>query len=150
MIYTLGDISGAHLNPAVTFGFFIARRLRGGEALPYVVSQCLGAIIASCAVRLVFAQKSSLGSTVPSGSAMQSFVLETILTALLMFVVLGVSTGAREKGITAGIAVGSVIALAAIFGRANLRRIDESCAVSRAGARVRSVAGAVDLPFGAN
>ena len=56
-----------------------------------------------------------LGSTIPAGAAAQSFVLEMILTAGLMFVILGVSTGAREKGITAGIVVGSVIALEALF-----------------------------------
>jgi len=115
MIYTLGDISGAHLNPAVTFGFFAARRLPGREVLPYVASQCLGAFAASATLRLLFPQHSTLGSTIPAGPAAQSFVLETILTALLMFVILGVSTGAREKGITAGIVVGSVIALEALF-----------------------------------
>jgi aquaporin Z len=56
-----------------------------------------------------------LGATIPAGSSLQSFVLEFILSALLMFVILGVSTGAREKGITAGIVVGSVIALEAMF-----------------------------------
>jgi len=115
MIYTLGDISGAHLNPAVTLGFFIARRFPAREVFPYVASQGLGALVASGTLRLLFPQHPTLGSTIPAGSAAQSFVLEVILTALLMFVILGVSTGGREKGITAGIAVGSVIALEALF-----------------------------------
>ena len=115
MIYTIGDISGAHINPAVTIGFFAARRFGAGCVLPYVVSQCAGAFAASVALRLLFPQSATLGATVPAGSAMQSFVLEMILTALLMFVILSVSTGAREKGITAGIAVGAVIALEALF-----------------------------------
>ena len=116
MIYTIGDISGAHINPAVTIGFFVARRFEARNVLPYVVSQCAGALVASVALRFLFPQSATLGATVPAGSAMQSFVLEMILTALLMFVILSVSTGAREKGITAGIAVGAVIALEALFG----------------------------------
>jgi aquaporin NIP len=115
MIYTIGDISGAHINPAVTIGFFAARRLEAGTVVPYVVSQCAGAFAASVALRFLFPQSATLGATLPAGSAVQSFVLEMILTALLMFVVLSVSTGSREKGITAGIAVGAVIALEALF-----------------------------------
>lgn len=115
MIYALGDISGAHINPAVTIGFFAARRLPAKTVLPYVVSQCAGAFAASFALRFLFPQNATLGATIPSGSAMQSFVLELILTALLMFVILGVSTGASEKGITAGIAIGAVIGLEAMF-----------------------------------
>jgi aquaporin NIP len=115
MVYTLGDISGAHINPAVTISFFVARRFPGRNVLPYVISQCAGAIGASAVLRLLFPQNAMLGATIPVGSSLQSFVLEFILSALLMFVILGVSTGAREKGITAGIVVGSVIALEAMF-----------------------------------
>ena len=115
MIYTFGDISGAHLNPAVTIGFWVARRLRGVEVLPYIVSQCVGAVLASATLRLLFPQSRSLGATLPAGSELQSFVLETLLTFFLMLTILNVSTGAKEKGITAGIAVGSVIALEALF-----------------------------------
>lgn len=115
MIYTLGDISGAHLNPAITLGFFAARRFPFGQVLPYVASQCSGAIAASLVLRLLFPANTALGATMPVGSVTQSFVLEIILTAILMFVILGVSTGASEKGITAGIAVGAVIGLEALF-----------------------------------
>lgn len=115
MIYTLGDISGAHLNPAVTLGFWFSRRMSEREVLPYIASQCAGALAASGILRLLFPQNLLLGTTQPAGSAMQSFVLELLLTAILMFVILGVSTGAREKGITAGIVVGSMIALEAMF-----------------------------------
>ena len=66
-------------------------------------------------MRVLFPQDALLGATFPTGPAWQSFVLEVILSAILMFVILGVSTGAREKGITAGIVVGSVIALEAMF-----------------------------------
>ena len=115
MIYTLGDISGAHINPAVTLGFFAAHRFPARMTAFYVGSQCAGAFAASFALRFLFPKHPTLGATIPAGPAMQSFVLETILTALLMFVILNVSIGAREKGITAGIAVGAVIALEAMF-----------------------------------
>jgi aquaporin Z len=115
MIYTFGDVSGAHLNPAVTLGFFAAGRLPGREVAPYVGAQLVGAGAASLALRGLFPNHATLGSTLPAGSPQQSFFLEIILTALLMLVILSVSTGAKEKGITAGIAVGSVIALEAMF-----------------------------------
>ncbi len=115
MVYTFGDVSGAHLNPAVTLGFFAAGRLPAREIFPYVVAQLSGATLASAVLRGMFPAHPNLGATLPFGPAMQSFVLEFILTALLMLVILSVSTGAKEKGITAGIAVGSVIALEAMF-----------------------------------
>jgi aquaporin Z len=115
MIYTLGDISGAHLNPAVTLGFFAARRFEGKSVLPYILSQLFGAISASLTLRLLFAEHITLGATLPAGPAVQSFVLEAILTYILMFVILSVSTGEKEKGITAGIAVGSVVGLEALL-----------------------------------
>ena len=115
MIYALGDVSGCHLNPAVTLGFFMARRFEGRFVLPYIISQSLGAILASLMLRFMFPTNSTLGATLPAGDALQSFVLEFILTLILMFVILSVSTGAKEKGILAGVAVGSVIALEALF-----------------------------------
>lgn len=115
MIYAVGDISGAHLNPAVTIGFFAARRFNGRHVLPYIVSQSLGALAASLLLRWLFPSHASLGATLPAGSDAQSFVLELVLTAILMFVILRVSSGARERGITAGIVVGAVIALEALF-----------------------------------
>ncbi|MBA2432830.1 MAG: aquaporin [Chthoniobacterales bacterium] len=114
MIYTVGDVSGAHLNPAVTLGFFAAGRLEFARVLPYIAAQVLGALAASVTLRLMFPAQRSLGATIPAGSALQSFVLEVILTLILMWVILSVSTGAKEKGITAGIAIGSVIAFEAL------------------------------------
>lgn len=115
MIYALGDVSGAHLNPAVTLGFFASRRLAGRCVGPYLGSQLAGAGLASLVLHFLFPRSVNLGATLPAGSAAQSFVLEFILTCLLMFVILSVSTGAKERGITAGIAVGAVIALEAMF-----------------------------------
>lgn len=115
MVYALGDVSGAHLNPAVTAAFLLAGRFPARRVLPYVASQLVGAFFASAALLLLFGNHASLGATLPTGSAWQSFGLETILTAILMFVILCVSSGSREVGTMAGIAVGGVIALEAMF-----------------------------------
>jgi aquaporin NIP len=115
MIYCFGDISGAHLNPAVTTAFAVARRFPWRDVPGYVGAQVLGAFAASGLLRVLFPANSHLGSTLPAGGASQSFVLEIVLTFLLMLVVLSVSTGAKEKGITAGMAIGGVIALEAMF-----------------------------------
>ncbi|MDX1951055.1 MAG: aquaporin [Verrucomicrobiota bacterium] len=115
MIYTFGEVSGAHLNPAVTLGFFAASRFEAKNVGPYILTQCLGALAASGVLRFLFPADKTLGATLPAGSALQSFILELILTFFLMLVILRVSTGAKEKGITAGIVVGAVIALEAMF-----------------------------------
>lgn len=115
LIYTLGEVSGAHLNPAVTLGFVLARRFPLRSAAGYLLAQFAGAFAASICLRLLFPDHATLGATLPAGSALQAFVLEVILTFFLMFVILSVSTGAKEKGITAGIAIGAVIALEALF-----------------------------------
>ena len=115
MIYAVGDVSGAHLNPAVTTGFFLARRFAGVWVLPYILSQCAGALLASALLHQMFPGHGTLGATLPAGLPQQSFILETVLTLLLMFVILSVSTGSKEKGLMAGVAVGSVIAFEALF-----------------------------------
>jgi aquaporin Z len=116
LIYALGDVSGCHINPAVTIGFWAAGRLPGRSVAPYVVSQCAGAILASLTLRLMFPSADSLGGTTPAGGDGQAFVMEFILTLMLMAVVLGVSSGAKETGALAGVAVGGLIALEALFG----------------------------------
>jgi aquaporin Z len=124
LIYALGDVSGAHLNPAVTLGFFAARRFPGRSILPYVLAQTAGALAASLLLRALFptdptlpanSAARALGATLPAGPPWQSFVLEVFLTLFLMLVILSVSTGAKEKGLMAGVAVGAVIALEALF-----------------------------------
>ncbi len=115
MIYALGEVSGAHINPAVTFGFWAAGRFPGTLVPFYIISQCAGAFLASYFLRFLFPAHLTLGSTLPAGSALQSFLMELTLTFFLMIVILSVSTGAREKGIIAGIAVGSIVGLEALF-----------------------------------
>ncbi|QJW98997.1 aquaporin [Frigoriglobus tundricola] len=115
MVYAVGDVSGAHLNPAVTVGFAVAGRFPVREVLPYALAQCAGALLASGVLRFLFPESTNLGATVPAGTALQSFVLEVILTLVLMFVALSVATGAKERGLLAGVAVGSVVTLEALF-----------------------------------
>jgi len=115
MIYALGDVSGAHFNPAVTCGFCLAGRLPARCVGPYVVAQVAGAVFASVTLRMIFGNVAALGASLPAGSNLQSFALEIALTALLMFVILNVSYGPKEVGVMAGIAVGGVIGLEAMF-----------------------------------
>jgi len=115
MIYAFGDISGAHFNPAVTIGFALSGRFRHREVAPYVLAQIAGAFAASGLLRVLFPANETLGATLPAGSAWQSFVLEAVLTFILMLVILSVSSGPKETGIMAGIAVGGVIGLEAMF-----------------------------------
>ena len=115
MIYALGDVSGAHLNPAVSLAFAVAGRFDWPQVGSYIASQLAGAIAASAILRLMFPQHPTLGLTSPAASELQSFVLEVFLTLILMFVILSVSTGAKEKGITAGIAIGGTVTLEALF-----------------------------------
>ncbi len=115
MIYTLGDVSGAHFNPAVTVAFFAARRLESNVVIPYVLSQTVGALCASGLLWWMFPESNGLGATHAHGPHLRAFVMEFVLTLILMVVILSVSTGAQEKGITAGIVIGSVIGLEAMF-----------------------------------
>ena len=86
MIYALGNISGAHLNPAVTIGFWIAKKFPGKEILPYIIAQLAGAFLASGILKFLFPANEILGSTLPLNSAMQSWILEVILMFFLMLV----------------------------------------------------------------
>ncbi len=115
VIYSVGDVSGSHINPAVTVGFWLAGRFPGYRVIQYVVSQCLGAICASLLLLYLFPDMVSLTVTMPSGASMQSLVLEIALTFFLMFVILSVSTGSMEKGIMAGSAIGAVVGLSVLW-----------------------------------
>lgn len=115
MIYALGGISGAHLNPAVSVAFAIAKRFPLKQLLPYIISQCSGAILASFVLKYLFPANQFLGATIPHGGDLQSFILEFILTFLLMFVIINVATGSKEQGMFAGLAIGSTVLLEAMF-----------------------------------
>ncbi|GMJ13325.1 NODULIN- 26-LIKE MAJOR INTRINSIC PROTEIN 5, NOD26-like intrinsic protein 4;2 [Hibiscus trionum] len=112
MIYSVGHISGAHFNPAVTITFAIFRRFPLKQVPLYLVAQLLGSILASETLNLIWdiPPKAFFG-TVPLGSAYRSFILEIIISFLLMFVVSGVATDSRAIGELAGIAVGMTVML---------------------------------------
>jgi len=115
MIYALGNISGAHLNPAVTVGFWVYKKFPRKEVLPYVSAQVLAAILASLLLKFLFPASELLGATVPYDSALQCFILEFILTFFLMLVIINVSTGSKEQGLIAGIAIGAVVLIEAMW-----------------------------------
>lgn len=115
MIYALGDISGAHLNPAVTIAFWLSKYFPTKEILPYLLSQFSGAFFASLVLKFLFPLNQFLGSTIPSGSAAQSFILEIILTFILMLVIIFTAKGSKEQGLFAGLAIGSVVLSEAMF-----------------------------------
>jgi MIP family channel proteins len=116
LIYAVGNISGAHFNPAVTLGFFFAKRLPGREVPPYLASELGGALGAALLLKLMFPAHPTLGATLPGDSLVTVLVMEIVLSFILMFVILNVSTGAMEKGIMAGAAIGATVMLCALFG----------------------------------
>lgn len=115
LVQAFGDVSGAHLNPAVTWAFVAARRFPRRDALVYTLAQLAGAILASATVAALF-RHPTLGATRPSGTVAQALALEVVLSFVLMLVVLAVSSGAKERGLLAGVAVGSVVAFEALLG----------------------------------
>ena len=115
MIYSLGNISGAHLNPAVSIAFSLAGRFSVKYLPGYIISQLAGALLASLTLKLMFPANVFLGATMPAGPELQSLILELILTFFLMLVIINVATGSKEQGMFAGLAIGSVVALEALF-----------------------------------
>jgi aquaporin Z len=116
MIYALGGISGAHLNPAVSIAFLIKKDFSVRQLPGYVISQVTGALAASLILKLLFAQSQLLGATMPAGTDLQSFVLEMIMSFFLMLVIINVAEGGKEKGMFAGLAIGAIVGLEAMFG----------------------------------
>ena len=116
MIHAVGDVSGAHMNPAVTVGFWLSRRFPAREVAPYIASQCIGAVAASALLGLIFlGEATSFGATVPVGSVGQSFALEVVITFFLMFVILGATAHGATGSVLAGIVIGGTVALCALF-----------------------------------
>lgn len=119
MIYALGPISAAHFNPAVTFGFCVAKRFPWRHAPAYMAAQFLGAILASLMHGLLFGKALALqagyGATIPSISTPAAFGLEVILTFFLMLVIMAVATDKRANGAIAGLAIGVMVSVCALF-----------------------------------
>lgn len=115
VIYTLGHISGAHINPAVSLSFMLLHKLPARLFIPYVLAQCVGAIGASYTLSFMFWQENhGYGLTLPIGADMQSFILEYVLSFMLMLVILFVSNGNYHH--LTGVMVGATVMLEAMFG----------------------------------
>ena len=115
MIYAFGEISGAHFNPAVSIAFAYAKKFSWKEVPKYIFFQVAGAFAASLLLMWLFPKSELLGATIPTVDVWRAFVLELILTFFLMVVIINVSTGSKEIGMMAGIAIGSVVLLEALF-----------------------------------
>jgi len=116
MVYAVGNVSGAHFNPAVSLAFFLKGSLPANRAVLYVAIQCAGAIAAALVLRALYPSSEVLGVTNPANGPWQSFFLEILLTFFLVFVILNVATGYKEKGIMAGAAIGLTITVCAVAG----------------------------------
>ena len=115
MIYSLGEVSGCHINPAVTIAFWAAGKFELKSVPIYLISQVSGAIAASLVLNYLFPESLELGMTIFSGTIEQAFLLEFIITFFLMFIILNVATGSKEQGLMAGLTIGFYIMLAALF-----------------------------------
>ena len=115
MIVALGPVSGAHINPAVTVGFWFARQIEGRDVLPYIVSQCVGAVAASATLKAFYPETTTLGATVPIGAAGPAFGMEVLITCVLMLVILASAVGQRLASIAAGLVIGATVSLCALF-----------------------------------
>lgn len=122
LIYTFGHISGAHMNPAVTLAFTSMKEFDKKDTIPYIIAQVLGAIVASGMLYLIFLEEAKsmselayLGSTLPRGSQMQAFIMEFILTFILMLVICGSAVHGKAIKSFAGLAIGLTVGLEAMF-----------------------------------
>lgn len=116
MIAATGHLSGAHFNPAVTLAFAITRHFPWREVPAFIVGQLLGATLGALTLTLLFGLAANVGATLPAGSVIQSFGLEILLTAVLMFVIISVATDTRAVGQLAALAIGFAVALGALWG----------------------------------
>lgn len=114
MVYTLGTLSGAHINPAVTIAFALHRAFAWWRVPGYIMAQLIGATIAALLVHIIMG--SIQGAPLPHGGLGQSLLLEIVLTVLLVTVIVGTATGSKIVGSNAGIAVGGTVALCGMLG----------------------------------
>jgi len=115
VVYAIGHISGAHINPAVTIAFTVARHFPLRDVVPYIIAQVVGAITASFVLRAMFGNVANLGATLPVGGVSDSFFLELLITFILMFVIVSVATDTRAVGEAAAIAIGGSIGVLALM-----------------------------------
>ena len=117
MVYAIGHLSGAHVNPAVTIAFALTRHFPAREAVSYIGAQIAGAVAGALLLLAIWPdQPAELGATVPDVGVGSALVYEVALTALLMFVIMAVATDTRAVGAGAAIAIGGTIRVGALFG----------------------------------
>jgi MIP family channel proteins len=116
MIASLGHLSGAHFNPAVTLAFAVTRHFSWRDVPAYLAGQLLGAVVGALALRAFFGLEATLGATAPVGSPWRALGIEILLTAVLMFVIVSVATDTRAVGELAAVAIGGTVALDALWG----------------------------------
>ncbi|MBI5179609.1 MAG: aquaporin [Nitrospinae bacterium] len=116
MIYTVGHISGAHFNPAVTCGFAVVKRFPAREVIPYWAAQVAGAVAAIALLWGILPEGTHYGETIPSVSSFKAVLFETALTFLLMFVIISTATDKRAWGTMAGAAIGATVMFNSYFG----------------------------------
>ncbi|MDY7093444.1 MAG: MIP family channel protein [Acidobacteriota bacterium] len=116
MVLSIGHVSGAHINPAVTLAFALFRHFPRRDVPAYLVAQILGASGAAATLAAVFGPQGTLGATLPAGAPGASLLLEVLLTAILMFVITSVATDTRAVGQMAGLAIGATVAVGALWG----------------------------------
>lgn len=121
IIHAIGDVSGAHIIPAVTVALWLGRRFPARDVTAYVLAQCIGASAASLCLRLTFPTHASLGGTSPRVTVdgtqlLESFTFEVAMTFFLMFVIMAFVTGSSEKGRMAGAAIGGAVCLDVFVG----------------------------------
>ncbi|XP_023737345.1 aquaporin NIP2-1 [Lactuca sativa] len=115
MIYAVGHISGAHMNPAVTLAFGAVGHFPWNQVPIYAIAQLMGSIAASFCLRVLLQQGTYLGTTTPSGTNEQALIMEIIVTFTMMFVTSAVATDSKAVGELAGIAVGSAVCITSIL-----------------------------------
>jgi len=116
MVYAVGHLSGAHLNPAVTLAFRAIGRFPSSDVPAYLVAQVVGAIAAAALLDGVFGLGSEVGTTVPSIGVAGAWVVEVVITFSLMFVIVSVATDERSVPGVAGLAIGLAVAMGALAG----------------------------------
>lgn len=116
MVFALGHLSGAHINPAVTIAFWSVQRFPGREILPYLLAQCIGAVLAAFTLRLLLGDVGGMGATLPSIGIWQSLVVELLFSFVLMLVIMAVATDDRVADGFAALAVGLTVGFCALLG----------------------------------
>jgi MIP family channel proteins len=109
IVASSGHLGGAHVNPAVTIGFWSVGRFRSSNVIPYVAAQCVGAVLASLLCGWLVGPVGGFGATIPSLPIAQSFVVEMGFTGILGFVIMAVATDDRTSSAVAPFAIGSTV-----------------------------------------